>query len=169
MVLEGSLEVIAERLEMSSNKLRTVWGGHRTFEQVSGRICVNLTYSAVKRTCIQLSNSLICFQNAWSRVRHGVHEPWQMYRLAGEVLVAEGSGAATSSRSIGGRLVWRRSRRCEHAACIEFAVREDSVYVRDSKEVGVGEVLVFRKRQFDLFLCGVKVGEFSRAVIRFDG
>jgi hypothetical protein len=61
----------------------------------------------------------------------------------------------------GQRLAWRRSSWCEHAACLEFAMSGDYVYLRDSKEADTGEVLMFGRLQFNAFLNGIKSHEFE--------
>jgi hypothetical protein len=73
-----------------------------------------------------------------------------------------GSSSVTmESGALKGQLTWRRSSRCEYAACVEFAMGGDYIYLRDSKEAGVGEILMFARSQFNAFLNGMKANEFE--------
>ena len=55
---------------------------------------------------------------------------------------------------------WRRSTRCDAGACVEVAVFEDEVLVRDSKDPE-GPVLRFSRTEWEAFLAGVAAGEFT--------
>jgi hypothetical protein len=61
--------------------------------------------------------------------------------------------AADSHRS------WRRSSRCESGTCVEVAVTEAAVYVRNSDEPGVE--LTFDRAEWVEFLAAVKEGELT--------
>ncbi len=54
-------------------------------------------------------------------------------------------------------LIWRKSRRCANAACVEVAVQSGTTYVRDSKDPGAGFV-AFTAAAWTDFLAGVKTG-----------
>ncbi|MEV0271658.1 DUF397 domain-containing protein [Hamadaea sp. NPDC050747] len=56
---------------------------------------------------------------------------------------------------------WRRSARCGDSACVEVAVLDDEVLVRDSKDPQ-GPVLRFSRAEWLAFLAGVREGEFDR-------
>jgi hypothetical protein len=55
---------------------------------------------------------------------------------------------------------WRRSSFCANSSCVEMAVLEDSVVVRDSKD-HQGPVLRFGKSEWTEFLSGVRNGDFD--------
>jgi hypothetical protein len=55
---------------------------------------------------------------------------------------------------------WRKSNSCDTNACVEVAVFEDEVLVRDSKDPE-GPVLRFSRTEWEAFLAGVAAGEFS--------
>ncbi|NUO58316.1 MAG: DUF397 domain-containing protein [Hamadaea sp.] len=57
--------------------------------------------------------------------------------------------------------LWRRARRCGDGACVEVAVLDDEVLVRDSKDPQ-GPVLRFSRAEWLAFLAGVREGEFDR-------
>lgn len=76
-------------------------------------------------------------------------------RMPGEI-----QSATTSSKGI--RLImsqpsvaWRRSRRCESNACVEWAPTDDGVAIRDSKDPD-GAVLRFSRAEWAAFLTGIK-------------
>ncbi|NUR73357.1 MAG: DUF397 domain-containing protein [Hamadaea sp.] len=58
-------------------------------------------------------------------------------------------------------LPWRRSRRCDSGTCVEVAVLDDEVLVRDSKDPH-GPVLRYSRAEWQAFLAGVREGEFDR-------
>jgi len=55
---------------------------------------------------------------------------------------------------------WARSTRCESAACVEVAMTNEAVGIRDSKVVD-SAVLVFSTSAWEEFLAGVRAGEFE--------
>jgi hypothetical protein len=55
---------------------------------------------------------------------------------------------------------WRKSRRCANGACVEVALREDLVALRDSKD-RLGPILVFSRSEWEAFTGGVQSGEFD--------
>ncbi|MCP2323811.1 hypothetical protein HDA40_002318 [Hamadaea flava] len=58
-------------------------------------------------------------------------------------------------------LPWRSSPRCDTGACVEVALLDDEVLVRDSKD-RQGPVLRFSRAEWQAFLAGVQEGEFDR-------
>jgi hypothetical protein len=54
---------------------------------------------------------------------------------------------------------WRKVSDCESGTCVEVAITEDAVAVRDSKNPG--GALVFTLAEWDAFVCGAKRGEFD--------
>jgi hypothetical protein len=58
------------------------------------------------------------------------------------------------------RIRWRRSRRCDSATCVEVAVTENRVGVRDSKDAD-GAVLWVSRTEWSAFVAGVRGGEFG--------
>jgi len=58
---------------------------------------------------------------------------------------------------------WRRSQRCGSAntSCIEVALRDDGVAIRDSKDPS-GAILVFDYTEWTAFVEGVVDGDFNR-------
>jgi hypothetical protein len=56
--------------------------------------------------------------------------------------------------------VWRKSSRSGTNGCVEVAVVDGKVAVRDSKERG-GPVLVFTPLEWEAFVGGVRDGEFD--------
>ena len=57
---------------------------------------------------------------------------------------------------------WRRSTRCEAVACVEVAVIDGAIAMRDSKVVE-GHLLCFSVSAWREFLTGVRAGEFEAA------
>lgn len=57
---------------------------------------------------------------------------------------------------------WRKSRASGSGNCVEVAVRDKTVYVRDSKSPA-GPALAFTMSEWTAFLTGVLAGEFSLA------
>ena len=55
---------------------------------------------------------------------------------------------------------WRRAARCSSSTCVEVALHDDLVAVRDSK-VQDGPVLIFDHAEWSAFVAGVKAGEFD--------
>jgi hypothetical protein len=62
-------------------------------------------------------------------------------------------------------LAWRRSTKCESAACVEVALSDGSVLVRHSRHPA-GPVLQFSADEWQAFCAGVKGGEFQHPSIR---
>lgn len=58
------------------------------------------------------------------------------------------------------RLDFRRSSYCSVGTCVEVAVAEDGVAVRDAKAES-GPVLQFTSDEWNAFLLGVRAGEFD--------
>jgi hypothetical protein len=56
--------------------------------------------------------------------------------------------------------VWRKSSRSGTNGCVEVAVVDGKVAVRDSKERG-GPVLVFTPLEWEAFVGGVRDGQFD--------
>lgn len=54
---------------------------------------------------------------------------------------------------------WLRSSRCEGGHCVEVALHENLIYVRDSKDSR--EILCFSKDEWSAFVNGVNHGEFN--------
>ncbi|HEU5110005.1 MAG TPA: DUF397 domain-containing protein [Micromonosporaceae bacterium] len=58
-------------------------------------------------------------------------------------------------------LSWRKSSRCDSAACVEVAfVGGGGVAVRNSTTVG-GAVLTFERDEWSSFVAGVRAGDFD--------
>jgi Domain of unknown function (DUF397) len=55
---------------------------------------------------------------------------------------------------------WRQSSFCLGSGCVEVAVSDDCVGVRDSKVSG-GAALSFDREEWRVFVAGVKAGEFD--------
>ena len=58
--------------------------------------------------------------------------------------------------------VWRKSSYSGANGCVEVALSDAKVAVRDSKD-RQGSVLVFTPAEWDAFVAGVRAGEFRRA------
>jgi hypothetical protein len=58
------------------------------------------------------------------------------------------------------KLTWRTSGRCNNGDCVEVAMLEEEVVVRDSKDRH-GLVLRFTAAEWRAFLAGVHAGEFE--------
>jgi hypothetical protein len=58
--------------------------------------------------------------------------------------------------------MWKKSSRCEAAACVEVSFEGDEVLVRDSKNPN-GPVLRFTREEWAAFTAGVRDGEFDVA------
>jgi hypothetical protein len=56
--------------------------------------------------------------------------------------------------------VWRKSSRCESGTCVEVAVGDGVVAMRDAKNVD-GPVLTFTDQAWATFLDGIRIGEFE--------
>ncbi len=56
---------------------------------------------------------------------------------------------------------WRKSSACSSGQCVEVAFIDQLVAVRDSKQQGVGPVLIFSRDEWSAFLTGVTSGEFA--------
>jgi hypothetical protein len=57
-------------------------------------------------------------------------------------------------------LFWRTSSFCTNGACVEVAIVDESVLVRDSKDA-TRPALVYTRTEWQDFLAGVKGGEFD--------
>lgn len=57
-------------------------------------------------------------------------------------------------------LSWRRSGRCDTNTCVEVALHEGEVMVRDSKNPE-GPFLRFSRREWEAFVGGVGDGDFT--------
>lgn len=55
---------------------------------------------------------------------------------------------------------WHRSSRCETAACVEVALINGAVAVRDSKRSD-GPILLFTRGEWAAFIAGASDGEFD--------
>ena len=55
---------------------------------------------------------------------------------------------------------WRRSSRCDNAACVEVSLTESAAYMRNSQEPE-GVVLQIAPEAWRSFLDGIRRGEFS--------
>jgi hypothetical protein len=55
---------------------------------------------------------------------------------------------------------WRTSTRCDLNGCVEVALGDNQVAVRDAKDRS-GPVLVFTPGEWEAFLSGVRLGEFD--------
>jgi hypothetical protein len=55
---------------------------------------------------------------------------------------------------------WRTSSLCDLNGCVEVAVLDDRVVVRDAKD-RAGPVLVFTASEWEAFVGGVRGGEFD--------
>lgn len=54
---------------------------------------------------------------------------------------------------------WKRSAHCESNACVEVAIADENIFIRNSREPE-GSVLTFTRAEWDAFVTGVKNGEF---------
>jgi hypothetical protein len=57
---------------------------------------------------------------------------------------------------------WRTSTFCDLNGCVEVALLDGRVAVRDAKDRG-GPLLLFTPREWEAFLAGVRSGEFDLA------
>ena len=57
-------------------------------------------------------------------------------------------------------LSWRKSSASASENCVEVALAEDTVFVRDSKQI-CSHVLAFTSSEWRSFLSGVRAGEFN--------
>ena len=55
---------------------------------------------------------------------------------------------------------WRTSTLCDLNGCVEVALLDNQVAVRDAKDRS-GPVLVFTSGEWEAFLSGVRLGEFD--------
>jgi hypothetical protein len=56
---------------------------------------------------------------------------------------------------------WRKSTHSDTGACVEVAVSNGTVGVRDTKDAGAGPILEFNDVEWAAFLAGVANGEFT--------
>jgi len=61
----------------------------------------------------------------------------------------------TGSEHVG----WRKSSRCESSACVEVAIGDGDVEVRNSTDPAT--TLTFSPDEWAVFIAGVKAGEFD--------
>jgi hypothetical protein len=57
-------------------------------------------------------------------------------------------------------LVWRKSTLSVSNGCVEVAIQDDGVALRDSKDRS-GPVLLFTRHEWEAFVGGVRAGEFD--------
>ena len=57
-------------------------------------------------------------------------------------------------------LSWQRSRHCASSGCVEVAIKDGSIYLRDSKHVD-SPVLQYDAEEWRAFVAGVKDGQFD--------
>jgi hypothetical protein len=58
-------------------------------------------------------------------------------------------------------LVWRRSSHCANSTCVEVALFDSQVAVRDSKDLH-GPILLFTRAEWTAFLSGARNGDFDQ-------
>jgi hypothetical protein len=64
--------------------------------------------------------------------------------------------------TLGDAVIWRRASFCGSGECVEVALDEDSIRVRDSKDQsGRGPILSYTRAEWTAFVQGVKAGEFD--------
>lgn len=61
---------------------------------------------------------------------------------------------------VAGALAWHRSTFCAQGECVEIAVHEGSVFVRDSKAPDVPP-LAYSYDEFSAFVRGIQKGDFN--------
>jgi hypothetical protein len=71
-----------------------------------------------------------------------------------------GEKGAFGARELAPAIVWRKSRRCDSASCVEVATVEGGIAVRDSKDPS-GPVLRFTGGEWAAFVAGVRDGDFG--------
>lgn len=59
-----------------------------------------------------------------------------------------------------GAIEWRKSSYCGTSSCVEVAMVENGVMVRDSKEPET-DFLIFTREEWRAFITGVLAGEFG--------
>ncbi|WP_088288845.1 DUF397 domain-containing protein [Kineosporia sp. A_224] len=59
------------------------------------------------------------------------------------------------------RAKWRKASGSSSGGCVEVAMQDDLIGVRDTKDAGTGPVLVFNQREWSAFLDGTAKGEFT--------
>ncbi len=64
----------------------------------------------------------------------------------------------------GGLTSWVKSRRCEASSCVEVAIEEDKILVRNSTEPH-GHVLSFTADEWVAFVGGVRDGDFDLGLV----
>jgi hypothetical protein len=62
-------------------------------------------------------------------------------------------------------VAWQRSTYCAHSSCVEVALLDDQVVIRDSKNAE-GPMLFFTREEWTAFLAGARRGEFGPAPTR---
>lgn len=58
------------------------------------------------------------------------------------------------------QVLWRTAT-CDTASCVQVAEVEDQFWVRDTKDQGQGPVLSFSRDEWEMFIAGVKEGQFD--------
>lgn len=56
---------------------------------------------------------------------------------------------------------WRKSSVSDSGGCVEVAYVDGVIGVRDTKQAGLGPMLLFTEREWVAFLDGVALGEFT--------
>jgi hypothetical protein len=62
-------------------------------------------------------------------------------------------------------IAWRRSSRCANNTCVEVALLDDQIVMRDSKDPH-GPILRFTSTEWSAFLDGLGAGELDRTIDR---
>ena len=57
-------------------------------------------------------------------------------------------------------LAWQRSSRCANSGCVEIAITEEGIMIRDSKDPK-SPVLSYDREEWRAFTEGIKAGEFD--------
>ncbi len=56
---------------------------------------------------------------------------------------------------------WRKSMVSGDGGCVEVALVDGVIGVRDTKDQGAGPILMFNQREWNAFLAGARSGEFE--------
>ena len=56
---------------------------------------------------------------------------------------------------------WRKSSASDSGGCVEVAYADGVIGVRDTKQAGAGPMLTFTEREWNAFLEGAALGEFT--------